>query len=523
MLNHLKSEANIAYTENGAVTNASTMSDCLDLFAGIGALRAADDQEIIRRFVRAYAEDADIAMKILFFGRDVRGGLGERRVFRVIIHWLAENGAESLRKNIELIPEFGRYDDLVSLIGTACEKVLCVPFASSWRPTLRLTQEVSLLAKWLPSVNASNAETVRKAKRIARYLGMSDAEYRKTLVELRKKIRIIENYLREKDYSFDYAKQPSKAMFKYRKAFLRNDGERYHAFLEAISSGEKQLHADNLAPYEIVRSALNANQWGFHADLTVGEKAALNASWASLPDFCDNRNALAVVDTSGSMYCYDNALPAAVALSLGLYFGERNTGIFHNHFIEFSFRPQLIEIKGKTFAERLEYLCTFSEVADTNVEAVFDLILDAAVRNNVPQEELPETLYLISDMEFNACVRNASVSNFASCKAQICGAWVQITSDCLLECCEPEQQSARDKERARRCPGFRMYAASVFHGGKRRPFPLLCHDGDHRVRAVRKNISIKRGRYLPVSPFPFIWIIPEQARRRAPRIWTGMN
>ena len=265
-------------------------------------------------------------------------------------------------------------------------------------------------------LNASNAETVRKAKRIARYLGMSDAEYRKTLVELRKKIRIIENHLREKDYSFDYAKQPSKAMFKYRKAFLRNDGERYHAFLEAVSSGEKQLHADNLAPYEIVRSALNANRWGFHADLTVGEKAALNASWASLPDFCDNRNALAVVDTSGSMYCYDNALPAAVALSLGLYFGERNTGIFHNHFIEFSSRPQLIEIKGKTFAERLEYLCTFNEVADTNVEAVFDLILDAAVRNNVPQEELPETLYLISDMEFNACVRNASVSNFTSAK-----------------------------------------------------------------------------------------------------------
>lgn len=233
----------------------------------------------------------------------------------------------------------------------------------------------------------------------------------------------IENHLREKDYSFDYAKQPSKAMFKYRKAFLRNDGERYNAFLEAVSSGEKQLHADNLAPYEIVRSALNADRWGFHADLTVGEKAALNASWASLPDFCDNRNALAVVDTSGSMYCYDNALPAAVALSLGLYFGERNTGIFHNHFIEFSSRPQLIEIKGKTFAERLEYLCTFNEVADTNVEAVFDLILDAAVRNNVPQEELPETLYLISDMEFNACVRNASVSNFASAKRRFaeCG------------------------------------------------------------------------------------------------------
>ena len=416
MLNHLKNEANIAYTENGAVTNASSMSDCLDLFATIGALRAADEQEIIRRFVRAYAEDADSAMKILFFGRDVRGGLGERRVFRVIINWLAENKTESLRKNLEFIPEFGRYDDLVSLLGTACEKDALRTVHKLLKADLASDAEVSLLAKWLPSVNASNAETVRKAKRVARYLGMSDAEYRKTLAELRKKIRIIENNLREKDYSFDYAKQPSKAMFKYRKAFLRNDGERYNAFLEAVSRGDKQLHADNLAPYEIVRSALKANQWGFNARLTAGEKASLNASWESLPNFCDNRNALAVVDTSGSMYCYDNALPAAVAMSLGLYFGERNTGIFHNHFIEFSARPQLIEIKGKTFAERLEYICSFNEVADTNVEAVFNLLLDAAVHNHVSQEELPETLYLISDMEFNSCVRNASLSNFENAK-----------------------------------------------------------------------------------------------------------
>lgn len=414
MLKHLKNEANIAYTENGAVTNASTMSACLDLFATIGAIRAADGQEIIRRFVRAYAEDADIAMKILFFGRDVRGGLGERRVFRVIINWLAENRPASLRKNIALIPEYGRFDDLVSLIGTACEKDALNIIRKQLETDMSSDGAVSLLAKWLPSVNASNGETVRKAKRIARFLGMTDAQYRKTLVALRKKLRIIENNLREKDYSFEYSKQPSRAMFKYRKAFLRNDGVRYHAFLEAVRNGEKQLHADTLAPYEIVRSALHA--LGFHTRLSSQEKVALNASWASLPDFCDGRNALAVIDTSGSMYCYDNALPAAVAISLGLYFGEHNTGIFQNHLIAFSARPQLIEIKGKTFAERLEYLCTFSEVADTNVEAVFNLILDAAVRNHVPQEELPETLYLISDMAFNSCVRNASLSNFENAK-----------------------------------------------------------------------------------------------------------
>ncbi len=416
MLDHLKNEANIAYTENGAVTNAGTLSDCLDLFATIGALRAADEEEITRRFVRAFTEDADLAMKILFFGRDVRGGLGERRVFRVILRWLAQNRPDSLRRNISLIPEYGRFDDLVSLMGTACEREALAIIRRQLDTDLSSGAEVSLLAKWLPSVNASNSGTVRRAKRIARSLGMSDAQYRKTLTELRKKIHIIENDLRRRDYSFDYARQPSKALFKYRKAFLRNDGERYCEFLEAVNSGRKRLNADALAPYEIVRSALNAERWGFRTQLSYGERAALNASWESLPASCDSGNALAVVDTSGSMYCYDNALPAAVALSLGLYFGERNTGIFHGHFSEFSSRPQLIEIKGSTFTERLEYLCSFSEVAGTDVEAVFDLILNAAVRGHVPQEDLPKTLYLISDMEFNACVRNASLSNFENAK-----------------------------------------------------------------------------------------------------------
>lgn len=416
MLNHLKSEANIAFTENGAVTNASTMSDCLDLFATIGAIRKADDSEIIRRFMRAYAEDANLAMKILFFGRDIRGGLGERRVFRVIINWLAANRPESLRRNIELIPEYGRYDDLLSLLDTACANDVMQLIGRQLKADVESDVDVSLLAKWLPSVNASSRDTVRCAKHIARNLGMTDAEYRKTLASLRRKIRIIENNLRERDYTFDYSKQPSKAMFKYRQAFVRNDAERYRAFLEAVSKGDKKLHTDTLAPYEIVRSALIPSRWGFNSRLTEGEKAALNATWDSLPDYCDGRNAMAIVDTSGSMYSYDNALPAAVALSLGLYFAERNKGAFRNHFIEFSSRPQLLEIRGDTFAERLEYLCSFNEVADTNLEAVFDLILDAAVRNNVPQQELPETLYLISDMEFNCCVRNASLSNFENAK-----------------------------------------------------------------------------------------------------------
>lgn len=235
MLEMLKNEANITYTENGAVTNVSTGSECLDLFARIGALRSASDEDITDIFLRAYAENADLAVKTLFFARDIRGGLGERRVFRVILRWLADNEPETCRKNLCFVGEYGRFDDLLCLFGTACEQDMLDVI----REQLRKDQEamddgsaVSLLGKWLPSVNASCAETVRLAKKTARALGMTDAQYRRTLTALRARIRILENNLREKDYTFEYEKQPSRALFKYRAAFRRNDEERYQAFLD---------------------------------------------------------------------------------------------------------------------------------------------------------------------------------------------------------------------------------------------------------------------------------------------------
>lgn len=179
MLQYLKNEANLTHTENGAVTYQSTQSECLDLFATIGALRRESDEEITNRFLRAYAENADLAMKTLFFARDVRGGIGERRVFRTILKWLASNEPRSLEKNIQYIAEYGRYDDLLALMGTTCEgkvlqlikKQLAADFAA-----LEAGESVSLLAKWLPSVNASNEDVIRQAKRIARAMGMNDAQ-----------------------------------------------------------------------------------------------------------------------------------------------------------------------------------------------------------------------------------------------------------------------------------------------------------------------------------------------------------
>ena len=233
MLQYIEQEANKTATENGAATHLTTGSDCLDLFATVGALRRESEDEIVVRFLRAFAENRDVAMKLLFFARDIRGGLGERRVFRVILHWLAEHEPASVRKNLAHVAEYGRFDDLLCLMGTPCEgEMLSLVQAQLGADlaAMKKGEEVSLLAKWLPSVNASSAETVAQAKRIARHLGMKDAEYRRTLVALRAHIRILENHLRERDYSFDYAKQPSKALYKYRKAFLRNDGARYEAF-----------------------------------------------------------------------------------------------------------------------------------------------------------------------------------------------------------------------------------------------------------------------------------------------------
>ena len=412
MLEFLKKEANKTYTENMAATHATTCSDCLDLFATVGALRNAQDSDIESRFMRAYAENPDLAMKLAFFARDVRGGLGERRVFRTIFRWLAKNEPQSAVKNVGNVPEYGRFDDLLILIGSRCEKDAIDLVAKQFNADVKAMESeaaVSLLAKWLPSVNASNAETVKMAKRIARFLGMKDADYRKGLSRLRAHIKIIENNLRERDYTFDYAKQPSKALFKYRKAFLRNDGERYGAFMNRVSTGEAKLHTGSLTPYDIISPFF----WGQVLD---EERASIDVTWNAQEDFTNGENALVVVDGSGSMYVRTRPMPAAIALSLGIYFAERNTGAFRGHFVTFSCNPRLVEIKGADILEKVRYCHDFNEVANTNIQKVFELILNTAVKNSVPQTELPSTLYFISDMEFDSCSVDSDMTNFEYAK-----------------------------------------------------------------------------------------------------------
>ena len=413
-LDLLKKEANKTYTFNGAVTNRSTLSHCLDLFATAGALRNASDDEIIKRFMRAYVEDKDIAMKTLFFAREIRGGLGERRVFKVILKYLADEHPDSVKKNIDNIAEYGRYDDLLVLIGTRCEKDVFEYIEKTLKndmSAMKNNEKVSLMAKWLPSVNASNRDTVMLAKRIARSMDMNEADYRKMLSALRAYIRIIENNLREMDYSFDYEKQPSKALYKYRKAFIRNDEERYKNFITAASSDPTILHTGTLAPYEIVSPILKGKA------ISSVERKVLDTTWNALENYVDSDNSLVVVDGSGSMYWGRNPSPAEVAQSLGIYFAEHNKGMFHNHFITFSANPKLVEIKGEDIYDKVKYCMSFNDCSNTDIKKTFDLILNTAVMNRMKQSDMPKRLIIISDMEFDCCANNSSMTNFEYAKA----------------------------------------------------------------------------------------------------------
>jgi len=210
------------------------------------------------------------------------------------------------------------------------------------------------------------------------------------------------------DYTFDYSKIPALAMLKYRGAFYENDFDRYCEYIDNVKNGKAKMHTGVLTPYDVIAPCFNRRL----KELSAEERNAMDVTWNALEDFGNDENALAVIDGSGSMY----PRAIAVALSLGIYFAERNKGKFRNHFITFSNRPQLVEIKGRDIVEKVRYCCQYDEVANTNIAAVFNLLLKTAVKYNLPQEELPKRLYIISDMEFDECAENAGATNFENAK-----------------------------------------------------------------------------------------------------------
>lgn len=394
-------------TENNAVGYETTGKALVDLNFATASLRKESEKEIINRFVRAFYEDRVLAVKWLFFLRDVRGGMGERRTFRIIIRYLAESFPEMISGLAEIMAEYGRFDDLLCLLDTPVEKRVLAILKAQLEEDQRnkdCGKTVSLCAKWMPGNNTSSQISRNQALKLQNFMGLTAKEYRQLLSGLRAYLKVTEVYMSSRQWhEIDYTKISSKANILYRNAFLRHDESRRTTYLEAVQKGSAVIHAGTLMPHEIVTRYIVRCGWQLKMN---AEDAALEALWKNLPDtVAGAENVLCVVDGSGSMLCPvgdGNTTALHVSNALGIYFSERMSGAYRNKFITFSNKPKYVDLSAcRTLKEKLELAFSHNDCTNTNMEATFNLILQTAVKNRLHQKELPQTVLVISDIEFD--------------------------------------------------------------------------------------------------------------------------
>ena len=381
-------EQNVTLTDNGMVTNPTSLNKCVDLFFSIGSMRGKSKELVNKLFNQAFLENPLVATKILFWVRDIRSGAGERKVFRDVIGYLSINSPLTLRKNINFISEFGRWDDILVLMGTELEDEMFEIIKTA------LTNGDGLCAKWMPR----KGEVANKLRRLFK---TTPKQYRKMLVDL---TNVVETKMCSKDWeSIDYSKIPSLASSRYQKSFKRNDTERYEEYKNSLIEGTAKVNAGAVYPYDIIKSM---NMGG---DVVVNSK-----QWESLPNWMDGseERILPVVDVSGSMNCPVGGNPNLtcmdVAVSLGMYISERSEGNFKDAFITFSESPELQYLKG-SLEQRLSQLIRSDWGMSTNLEKVFNLILTQAKNNNIREEFMPTKILILSDMQFNQATRRNSL------------------------------------------------------------------------------------------------------------------
>lgn len=409
-LNQMIDVNNLTTTENGGDTYKSTKSKVLDMFAVGGAYRERSDADIILLFENAFKENPLLAVKCLFYLRDIREGQGERRFFRVGFRWLCDRYPRTAIKNLKNISEYGRWDDLIyategTLAQTAAFNIIKHQLALDVQ-----CKTPSLLAKWLPSQNASNEKTKELGHRLAKFLNMTNKEYRKTLSVLREKIKVLERLMSANRWDeIEFDKIPSKAGIIYRNAFARRDilAKRYEAFAK---SNKTKVNAEALYPQEIAHRAFQISH--FRMELDDPRRLMLQKYWDNLKDFYNGRdeNGIAIIDTSGSMW----GTPLEAAVSMGAYIADKAHGPFANYFITFSAKPELIKFEGFDIVDKFNRCVNADWGWNTNIQAVFDMLLSTAKSNNVKTEDMPTRLYIFSDMEFDECVsfgQKTAISN----------------------------------------------------------------------------------------------------------------
>lgn len=405
----LGEDFNVSITENGAVGYRTTGKEILDINFSVSSLRNQPEEMIAERFNRVFFENKALAVLWAFYAGDVRGGMGERRLFRICLTYLAKHEPQIAERLLPLVAEYSRWDNVLPLLKTGLEEKVCDLLKAQIDEDIQNMQEgkpISLCCKWMPSINATSALTKEYARILINAWGVTQKQYRQTLSSLRAYANILEVQMSKGDWQgIRYETVPSKANLIYNSAFLRNDEERRRDYLAKLEKGETKINAGVLFPHDIVHKYMDPNDW---KPAVRGKDIALEQLWKALPDYVQGAgNTLCVSDGSASMMIKignSNVSALSVAVALSIYFSERCSGQYKDKYITFSEHPQFVDLsKVETLRDKIGVAFSHSEVEDTNIEAVFDLILATAVENKMPQSELPSNILVLSDMEFNEC------------------------------------------------------------------------------------------------------------------------
>ena len=481
----LKNESNTrkTFTENGAIAYATSGKYLLDFNFKLSQYRNMSVEDIKADFTSVFFEDPLIATKFVFYVGDIRGGLGERKVFNACIEWLADNKPEVALAIIKFIPEYTRWDNLIKLAtNTNVNKEVLDIIKTQLRNdiiNMKKHKSVSLCAKWMPSINASSKETRKLANNICNQLGASPRDYRKMLSSLRKYIDIVEVKMSSNNWgSINYSEVPSQANLKYNNAFLRQDENRRRAYLASLQRGETKINASVAQPHEIV-SKYTIGYWGAVASYDV----ALEEMWKALPDICIE-NSLVVRDGSGSMYstigngrttCLD------VSTALAIYCSEHNSKEWKNKFITFSSHPKFVDLsRCKTLRDKIKKCMDEDECSNTNIEATMRLILNTAIKNHCSQADMPKNIIIISDMQFDGRGSYGGMhwneSLFESIAKEYARYGYKLPKICFWNVCSRNFDTIpmqKNELGLVLCSGFSTTNMKMFMSGKIDPYAIL--------------------------------------------------
>lgn len=390
----------ITRTENGALAYKTTGNELLDFFSIAGAMRTRRVDEIVDKFSAAYYAEPMLATRALFYTGDVRGGLGERRTFRTCLKWLATFHPAVVSANMKNIAHYNRWDSMFVLEGTPVENDMWGFIEATLKNDLVLFEQkkpITLLAKWMPSINTSSEETRKLAKKAIQKLGIrSEKHYRKMLSMLREYLNVTEHHMSAQDWEkIDYEKVPSYAMSKYSRAFFKHDTERFNAYKAAVQKGTAKVNASVLYPYDLTHNYL----FGSNNNLMVEEQ------WKALPNYVEGKNNILIMaDVSGSMY----GRPLETSIGLAIYFAERNHGDFANLYMTFTDKPHYVKINPNFTLQQKCFQVKNTDIGyKTNLAKAFDYVLETAKKGNAPAEDMPKAIVVISDMEIDGVFAKA--------------------------------------------------------------------------------------------------------------------